>query len=149
MAMMIAITLSMSPVCPYFEGAGSVMSLSQPLCWHLVPRCQRARRLVPRRRGSTHGSLRKLRSLALPTERTPAEAEHGHGDLLALLAQVAVAGEHVVLPVEHEPGAAVGQPNPADQLGHLGSALDQPQDLGVQPVDLLAQLGDLLRAGQA
>src|SRR5690606_17468886 len=66
---------------------------------------------------------------------SPAEVEQRHRELPALGAEFPVAREDVHLAVVDDAGAAGGHPDPPDRLRHLGSALHQSQDLGVEPVD--------------
>src|SRR5690242_17006523 len=62
------------------------------------------------------------------------QIQQRHGQLSTLRTEVAVASQHVDLPVVDDPWPAGRHPGGADRLGHLDPAFHQPQDLRVQPV---------------
>src|SRR6185312_2577885 len=80
-------------------------------------------------------------------EATPSQPQQDHAELAALAAEVAEAVEHRHLAVVDDARAARRHPRPADLLRHRAAPFDQPQDLGVEVVDLLAQRRDLIGGG--
>ena len=78
--------------------------------------------------------------LAEPAE---AHAQQEHREILAVLAERAVALDHLHLAAVHQPSAAGGHPDLADGLGDLGATLHGGQDLRVEAVDLRAQFVDI------
>src|ERR1700731_4617024 len=77
------------------------------------------------------------------TESAAAQSEQQHGQVLAVGTKLAVALDDLHFPAVHQASAARGHPSFADRLGHLGTALHGGQDLGVETVDLLAQVVDV------
>ncbi|CDZ91203.1 hypothetical protein RHRU231_810004 [Rhodococcus ruber] len=81
------------------------------------------------------------------TQAAAAESQQQHGQRVTLLAQLAEALEDLHLPAVDQAGAAGCHPGLADDARDLGAALDRRQDLGVEPIDLLAELVDLRLGG--
>src|SRR5271156_2530780 len=77
------------------------------------------------------------------TESAAAQSEQQHGQVLAVRTELAVALDDLHFPAVHQAGAAGGHPGFADRLGHLGTALHRGQDLGIETVDLVAQVVDV------
>src|SRR5690242_3987200 len=77
-------------------------------------------------------------------EASPAQAQQQHAELAALGSELAEPRQHGHLAVVDDARATGGHPGGADQARDLAATLHQPQDLGVEVVDLLSQLIDLL-----
>src|ERR1700752_3902007 len=79
------------------------------------------------------------------TESAAAQSEQQHGQVLAVRTELAVALDDLHFPAVYQAGAARGHPGFADRLRHLGAAFDRGQDLGIETVDLMAQIVDVGR----
>ena len=85
----------------------------------------------------------KQRGIVAAAKKAAAEAQQQHGERVAFLAEFAEALEDFHFAAVHQACATRGHPCATDDARDLGAAFDGGQDLGVESIDLLAELFDL------
>src|SRR5437879_3085171 len=74
------------------------------------------------------------------TEPAAAQSQQYYGQVLAVGTKLAVTLDDLHFATVHQAGAAVSHPGFSDRLGDFGATFHRGQDLGVKPVDFLAEV---------